>query len=352
MEKKTLSPTPTAQYAIKRQAEQEAANRDLLDALPVWLDSPAIAYASWLAGQGYAESTQTVYVAMFSRFCQWLGESGKRLDQCDKEDIRLFLDAANPNLPESRQKAQASRQRRQYVIQLERVFAHLGSLGLGGTNPGRQAGYEKIARGADKPTRFLTREERDRVIAGVREALESLIEVGAGVEEWLTYRDLALTGTILGGGLKVSHLDRLTLNCMDMEEGRIDLSLEGYTHRARLLSFALEPIAAWLSIHRQLHGGELAPSHPVFRADRSSGFGRTAKTVTLHASSIHRRTQRFLESVGVTGDRASPQTLRNTYAALLIDGGVSDEELVDFMGLKASLTAQRLRQAYARSKAA
>jgi hypothetical protein len=71
----------------------------------------------------------------------------------------------------------------------------------------------------------------------------------------------------------------------------------------------------------------------------------------MHASSIHRRTQRCLEAAGVTGDRACAQTLRNTYAGLLIDAGASDEELVDFMGLKASITSTRLRQAYAQSKA-
>lgn len=65
----------------------------------------------------------------------------------------------------------------------------------------------------------------------------------------------------------------------------------------------------------------------------------------MHPSSIHRRTQRFLEETGITGERASAQTLRNTYASLLIEAGATDDELVDFLGLKASISAQRLRKA-------
>ena len=53
--------------------------------------------------------------------------------------------------------------------------------------------------------------------------------------------------------------------------------------------------------------------------------------------------------ITITGDRASAQTLRNTYAALLIEGGATDEHLNDFLGLQASVTAKRLREAYMQS---
>lgn len=331
--------------------DHKPATPDLLDSLENWLAAPAQAYASWLAGQQYAASTKTVYLAMFSRFCRWLEEQGKRLEHCDKSDIGLFLDSVNRDLPESRHRIQQSRQRRQYVIQLERVFSHLGDLGLAGTNPGRQAGFEKLGRGRDQPTRFLTQAERSRVIAALAQQVAELRSGKAGIDAWIAYRDLALIAVILGAGLKISHLARLTLNCIDRVEARIDLSLPRYTHRARIMAFAVEPIAAWLEIQARLHGGALPGTFPVFEADRSAGFGRTAKTLFMHASSIHRRTERFLEAAGIAGERACAQTLRNTYAGMLIDGGASDEELVDFLGLKASVSARRLRETYAQSKA-
>ena len=78
---------------------------------------------------------------------------------------------------------------------------------------------------------------------------------------------------------------------------------------------------------------------------------RLSKQVTLSVSSVHRRTQKLLEEAGVTGERACAQTLRNTYAGLLIEGGASDEQLIDYLGLQASISAQRLRASFARAKA-
>lgn len=354
---KTAISTHSDGHAIKRQAphpqDQPALRRDIFDTLDNWLNSPSLAYSSWIAGLTLRDSTKTVYIAMFGRFCQWLNEQGRRLDQLEAGDIRKFLDSANPNLPESRRHAQTGRQRQQYVRQLEKVFAHLGSLGHGGTNPGRIAGYERIGSGSDKPTRFLSREESQAVIRLVQTRLDELRREEKSIDEWMEYRDLALIGVMIGAGLKVNHIERLTLNCMDMTEERIDLSRPGYAHRARILSFAVAPIKAWLSIQQQMHGGgRLEPTQKIFEADRKSGFGRTSNSVTLSASSIHRRTQRLLGLAGITGDRASAQTLRNTYAGLLIEGGATDENLVDYLGLQASVTAQRLRTAYTKSNPA
>lgn len=347
--------THTGGHAIKRQAPPQgvspAPRRDIFDTLSHWLDSPSLAYSSWLAGQRLKDSTKTVYIAMFGRFCQWLIGQGRRLDQLEADDIRKFLDSANPNLPESRKaRTNSGRQRQQYVRQLEKVFAHLGSLGHSGTNPGRMAGYERVGSGSDKPTRFLSREEAQAVIRLIQTRLDELRREEKSIDEWMEFRDLALIGVMIGGGLKVNHIERLTLNCMDMVEERIDLSRPGHAHRARLLAFAVPAVKAWLSVQEQMHGRKLEPTQKIFEADRSSGFGRNSKTVTLSASSIHRRTQRLLAMAGITGERASAQTLRNTYAGLLIDGGATDDHLVDYLGLQASVTAQRLRTAYAKSQ--
>lgn len=318
----------------------------LFDTLHSWLDNPEHAYASWISQQPYQRSTQIVYRAMFSRFCTWLGSVGKRLDQCEAADIQRFLDSKNANLPESRQKAQTGRQRQQYVRQLERVFAHLGELGLNVQNPGRAAGYEKVGRGQDKPARFLSAQERESVIDALHQGLAKAQRAGLGIADWITYRDLALIAVLLGAGLKVGNFTFLTLNCIDWTEARLELSNRQYTHRARLFDFALPSLRVWLSIQAQLHGGGVKDAQPVFEADRSVGFGRLVKTPLMHPSTIHRRTERFLQAAGITGDRASAQTLRNTYAAMWIDRGASNEELVDFLGLRARVTAQRIRAAY------
>ncbi|MBP8276242.1 MAG: hypothetical protein KAX55_05070, partial [Propionivibrio sp.] len=77
--------TPNTNHAIKRQHATSQGNPsarpDLFDRLDVWLTSPMHAYSSWISGQGNLEdSTKTVYLAMFGRFCAWLDETSKRLD--------------------------------------------------------------------------------------------------------------------------------------------------------------------------------------------------------------------------------------------------------------------------------
>lgn len=340
-------------HAIKRQAPPEPAplyRSDLFDTLDAWLDTPVLAYTSWINRLQLRDSTKRVYIAMFTRFCQWLDEQGRRLDHLEVSDISRFLDAPNPNVPTSRQHAQKGRQRQQYVRQLERVFSHLGALGRGGKNPGSEAGKREIGQGEDKPSRFLTAEESRAVMVHMQTQLGELRRDKKGQDAWMEYRDLALIGVMIGGGLKVRHAMVLTLNCMDMKEERIELSEKGYTHRARILAFARAPIEAWLQVQASLHEGRLTPTQKVFEAGRKSGFGRNSKIVTLSASSIHRRVQRFLSAAGITGERASAQTLRNTYAGLLIEGGATNDHLVDYLGLKASETAIRLRNAFAVSR--
>ena len=342
-------------HATKRQHPQDsiqtAHRADLFDALSLWLDSPNHAYAAWLAGQSLKDSTKQVYLFMFGRFCQWLKSEGKRLDQVSDADIKTFLDSPNPNLPESRKdRTNSGRQRQQYVRQLEKVFAHLGTLGLGGIqNPGREAGYKRVGKGADNPSRFLNPAERSGLIRLIQTKLVELNQVENKTDAWMAFRDLALVGVMLGGGLKVAHVGILTLSCIDFTEERIDLSKPGFAHRARLLPFAVDTLKAWLAVQTEMHGGTLATTQKIFEADRTVGFGRSSKSVTLSASSVHRRTNALLKEAGVTGERASAQTLRNTYAGLLIDGGATDEHLVDFLGLQASITAHRLRTAYAKA---
>lgn len=328
-----------------------AFRRNLFDTMDHWVNDPVGSFNLWLREQQYKSSTNIVYQAMFARFYQWLKDQGKTIDRCESSDIPLFLDHPNANLPTARQRAQSSRQRQQYIRLLERVFAHLAGLGLPMNNPAKQASIEGAGQGRDKPTRFLNHEERDRVIRYVESQLSLLLAVDGSPDDWVKFRDLALIAVLMGAGLKVGNLKHLTLNCIDMAEQNIELSQAHYTHRARILPFAIPAIQAWLAIQRQLVITQKKTEDlPVFLGDRSKGYGRHAKNEQMHPSSIHRRIQRILASCNISGDRASSQTLRNTYAAILIESGASDNELVDFLGLKVAITAHRLRNNYASFK--
>ena len=334
----------------------------LLDSLPIWLDTPELAYSYWLDSQSYKESSKLVYNAMFKRFCTWLkGDANRspvRFEHCTELHIKAFLESENPTLPASRKhRSNTGRQKQQYVRMLERVFAHLGELGLSGPNPGRKAGWERLGAGSDKPTRFLSPAERSAVFAFIESRIDEIRKDQAQLERWLEVRDLALIGATIGGGLKPQHLTALTLNCIDLAEEVIDASTSAQAHRAMLLPFAVEALRLWIEVLEALtaetrskkRGAGMTlegwrKAQTVFIADRSShGFGRLTATPGMHPSSIFRRIQSFLLEADVTGERCSAQTLRNTYAALLIEGGATDGELVTCLGLATDLTAQRLR---------
>lgn len=327
-----------------------AYRRNLFDTLDHWKNKPTGSFNLWLNEQRYKSSTTIVYQAMFARFCQWLEGEGKTIDRCESGDIALFLNHPNVNLPTTRQRAQSSRQRQQYIRLLERVFAHLSELGLPMNNPAKQASIQGAGQGKDKPTRFLNPEEQDWVIQYLESRLSEIQTLEARQDDWVELRDIALVAIFMGAGLKVGNLKHLTLNCINLPEAYVELSQAHYTHRARILPFAVPPIKAWLAKQRLLFDPKLSEDFPVFVADRSKGYGRQTKTRHIHPSSVHRRIQKILGHCDISGERASAQTLRNTYAAILIDAGASDHELVDFLGLQANITAQRLRINYASVK--
>lgn len=348
-------------HAIKRRAIDPDTQPYLsgLFLLDTWREHPLEEFRSYLAEQGRRASTITVYTSMFSVFLDYLAAQKRTIDQCSPHDVAQFL--TGTSLERSRSQ-KPTRQRRQYLLLLRRIFTHLKTLGRpADTNPAVEAAASKAIkekRGEDNATRFLTLEERNNVINCLATRLDEMRKDQTSIEDqWLEYRDLALIAATMGGGMKVSHLERLTLNCMDLENRLIVLSEHQHTHRARLLDWALPSINHWLVVQKELpfNAVPLPSEHPVFQSDRSGGGRRRAPTARpfMHATSVHRRINHFLTKIaGITGDRACAQTLRNTYGALLIDSGASDNELIDFMGLRLPISAQRFRATYRKHQGA
>ena len=69
----------------------------------------------------------------------------------------------------------------------------------------------------------------------------------------------------------------------------------------------------------------------------------------MHPSTIFRAVQTVLREAGIVGARACGQTLRNSYAATLIDLGFSDDQIAEAMGFFDVTSAIRLRAAWTRA---
>ena len=310
---------------------------------------------------------------MFNRYVNWCLEKGLAFHRSEKGHITDFLNSANPNQPEHRQKPMTSRQRRQYLLLIERTFDHLNRLGLQTDNPARKEGRDlekTFDNGRDQTTVFLEPEERAQLIRYVEERLAFLDVQGDPLERWHEYRDLALVGTIFGGGLKVNLVAGLTLNYIESVVAQakggdygVHMNLAGVTrtaYRPLLLPFALPLLRRWQVVYEALRH---SPDHkqtliklPVnkllaFPGGRNRGFGsaksqKPCKNPQLSAVSIFRRTNDVCVAAGITGRRISAQTLRNSYAAVFIDQDMPDEQLMLLLGLNSMRQVFRLRASY------
>ena len=159
-----------------------------------------------------------------------------------------------------------------------------------------------------------------------------------GHELWLQ-QAATIVALTLGAGLKVAELERCTFNCIDLDGGWIDMdrSIAIRPHRTPLLEPALVPVKQWL--HSRGSRGTLL--FPALRVD--------AKSRSIDAASIFRAVQRVcrdVPSLQHEAQRISPQTLRNSYVATLIDQGQSAALITEYLGLSRKSSASRLMLAY------
>jgi len=69
----------------------------------------------------------------------------------------------------------------------------------------------------------------------------------------------------------------------------------------------------------------------------------------MHKATVLRATSEQIRLAGISearSERASPQTLRNSYAAALFDSGIAMEQVAEAMGFRQIISAQRLRGAW------
>lgn len=316
------------------------------DMLQVWITTPEQGFAAWIEAQEFSRGSKVVYTSMWNKFSRWLDDRGIKLDCCDHTAVQVFLDSTGLT----------KEHRQRYVRLVERVFGHLQRLGLQMQNPGSKAAKERVGAGANDPMKFLDRADRERIIRCIA-AVCGRAERNIGGDRpvatkdyWVATRDAAVAALMLGGGVKVSEVPLLTVNCTIVGDV-LDIPAGEHTreHRAYLYPFAREALSAWVGIRSALpvSGGALFPADLGRR--RSD---RQVPTAAMHPATLFRRIKSLLSEAGISGERCGGQTLRNTYAAMLIEDGRDDEYLIECMGIfkgdYADLSIHRLREAHAR----
>ncbi|MGA7813204.1 tyrosine-type recombinase/integrase [Caballeronia sp.] len=294
-----------------------------------WHADPHSAFDAWMAKQGFKASSADVYRAQWGLFLEWLAQKRTSLQTVERTAIEQFVAQLDIRKP----------QRVRYLRLIERVLDHVREVELASTNPARF-----IAQDAEAPWREAPENEPTGFLAhGERAALLSYLfspigDLSAALR-WRERRDRALTSTFLGGGIKTGEAARLTVSdyrwnqpWLTVEAG--DLSLQRET---RLAPFAIALLDTWVSERKTagLQGQLLFPSTPSGRP--------------MHKATMLRAIDAVIEAAGVSRSRsarASPQTLRNTFAADLFDSGTAPERVGQWLGFQQMISAHRLYRAW------
>ncbi|RFU48677.1 site-specific integrase [Paraburkholderia sp. DHOC27] len=303
---------------------------DLFDqARADWRRDPRIAFDAWLAKQNFRRSSAEVYQAQWGLFLDWLAVRRKHLGSVDQQTIENFVAGLDIRKP----------QRLRYLRLIERVLDHVREIESASTNPARfiaQDGEAAWRNAPDnEPTGFLTSAERAALIAYLFSPVSEL----SAAQRWRERRDRALIAVFLGGGLKTGEARTLTVSCVSVGSAWVTIESANpmLTRRTRLSPFAVAIIDAWLAERRpsELTGNLLFPASPSGRP--------------MHKATMLRSVDALIEAAGLAGtrdSRASPQTLRNTYAADLFETGVEPEQVGQWLGFAQPISASRLQRAW------
>ena len=295
-----------------------------------WQKSPILAFDTWLVQQGFVQSSAEVYRAQWSNFTAWLTSQKIPLSSATQQNIEHFLLTL-----EIKQD-----QRQRYLRLIERVLGHVHRTSFGTENPATSVAQHPTqdwtAIAANEPTGFLDPKEYHHLVTQLCLELPPTL---SAVGQWRELRDRTIVGLFAGAGLKMAELQALTVSCIFLSEGWILIeSLDSrFSHRTKMQPFARHLIERWLNL-RQRSGTVGALVFPATRAGRP-----------MHKATVLRATADQIKQTGIAAqrvDRASPQTMRNSFAAALFETGQSTELVAEWMGFGQLLSAQRLRGAW------
>lgn len=294
-----------------------------------WRRDPQIAFEAWLANQHFRRSSAEVYQAQWGLFLDWLAACQKSLVTVDTHAIAEFVGGLEIRKP----------QRVRYLRLIERVLDHVREIESASTNPARfiaQDGEAAWRNARDnEPTGFLNHPERTALIAHLFSPLPEL----SAAQRWRERRDRALIAVFLGGGLKTGEAGALSVSCVNVGSPWVTIESANpmLMRRTRLAPFATAILDAWLAERRlsELAGNLVFPASPSGRP--------------MHKATMLRSVDALIDAAGIAASRASrasPQTLRNTFAADLFESGVEAELVGQWLGFVQAVSANRLYRAW------
>jgi integrase/recombinase XerC len=150
-------------------------------------------------------------------------------------------------------------------------------------------------------------------------------------EHPLGQRDRAILETLYSAGVRVGELCALRLNDVDLAEGIITVRGKGRKERLALLGKAsVRALDAWLEAREGLLAGLGKSAQAVF-------LNKNGGPLTMR--SVGRLLGKYLNLAGLD-PRATPHTLRHSFATHLLDAGADIRGVQELLGHKNLATTQ------------
>ncbi len=145
-------------------------------------------------------------------------------------------------------------------------------------------------------------------------------------------RDRAILELLYSSGVRVAELAAVNDTDLNLESGTVKVQGKGRRERLGIVgSHARQAIQRWQLVRKRF--GKLQPTahtHPLFL----NKFGGR-----LSVRSVGRLLEKHLATAGLAG-RASPHTLRHSFATHLLDAGADIRSVQELLGHKSLVTTQ------------
>lgn len=290
-------------------------------------------------------STQNAYANDLSQFVAFLeaaqGHKGSELAAKDvsSENIRGFIQL----LARRNYKSSSIARKTSCVRSFVRFLARRGAIHQ---NPTKEVVPRRLKQVLPK---VLSQADAERLVGAPD------VATAAGK------RDRALLEMLYGSGLRVSELCRLDVGDIDYSLGFVQVTGKGNKQRiVPVGSLALDALGDYLQSGRPAfeRGGKGTASKekaPAMTLRKPLFLNRWGKR--LGVRSVRRILKKYLLVSGIDPSRASPHTLRHSFATHLISGGADLRSVQDMLGHVSVRTTQiythvlpdHLREVYRKS---
>ncbi len=224
---------------------------------------------------------------------------------------------------------------------LRRWLAHLGTRGYARSSIARKSASVRsfyrfaVHRGLaqEDPSALLQTPKVPRLLPAVLRAGDAanLVEGPEGGDPW-TLRDRAVLELLYGSGIRVGELCGLDLGDVDLGRGRVRVLGKGDRQREVPLGEpAADAVRAYLRGGRAETGGPGAKGAALFFNHRARRLGpRETRAIV----------EKYRKMI-LPGHRASPHTLRHSFATHLMEGGADIRAVQELLGHASLATTQR-----------